>query len=286
MFKRRKSIVYLSASLVAIQSAGAAHAQAGVAAPPHTAQAADPGEQSPPPENGDIVVTALRRSERLQSVPASISAIGGDALASAHIASSAELSTSVPNLQATSTLGENVPIFSLRGVSMSDFSVNQQSPVATYFDEVYKGSFPFIPVGLYDLERVEVLRGPQGTLYGKNTTGGAVNFISRVPQFRNEGYLSLGYGNYNRFDANGAVNLGISDKTAARVAFTFARNDGWYKNQVPGEPDLNQVRNYAVRASLRTQPADGIELILRASTSLDNPYNYGIYGRPLGSVSV
>ena len=72
-------------------------------------------------------------------------------------------------------------------------------------------------------------------------------------------------------------------RTATAVAFTFARNDGWYKNQVPGEPDLNQVRNYAVRASLRTQPADGIELILRASTSLDNPYNYGIYGRPLAS---
>lgn len=256
---------------------------------PTTSDGADPQATNtnavalPDVSSGDIVVTALRRSERLQSVPASITALGGDTLAESHISSSAELSASIPNLQTTSTVGENIPIFSLRGVSMSDFSVNQQSPVATYFDEVYKGSFPFIPIGLYDLERVEVLRGPQGTLYGKNTTGGAVNFISRLPQFENEGYLRLTYGNYERTEATGALNLAFSDKTAARVAFTFGRRQGWFKNRAPGQPDLNEARNYAIRASLRTKPTDNLELVLRLSTSLDNPYNYGIYGRPLAN---
>ena len=248
-----------------------------------TGPQADDTETAPPSDDSptDIVVTALRRSERLQNVPASISAISGDSLADSHVSSSAELSANIPNLQTTSTVGENIPIFSLRGISMSDYSVNQQSPVATYFDEVYKGSFPFIPIGLYDLERVEVLRGPQGTLYGKNTTGGAVNFISRLPEFENEGYLRLTYGNYKRIEANGALNLALSDTTAARVAFTFGRRDGWFKNLAPGQPDLNQARNYAIRASLRTKPTDELEFVLRLSTSLDNPYNYGIYGRPL-----
>ena len=79
------------------------------------------------------------------------------------------------------------------------YSLNQASPVATYYDEVYKGNFAFLGIALFDLERVEVLRGPQGTLYGKNTTGGAVNLISRAPKLGDaNGYLNLGYGNYNR----------------------------------------------------------------------------------------
>jgi iron complex outermembrane receptor protein len=275
-------LIWMGSAAACALVVSSASAQPGAQPADEPATAQDESDQ-PTASNdaNEIVVTALRRSQRLQSVPASITAIGGDTLASNHVSSAAELSANVPNLQATSTLGENIPIFSLRGVSMSDFSVNQQSPVATYFDEVYKGSFPFIPIGLYDLERLEVLRGPQGTLYGKNTTGGAVNFISRLPQFENEGYLSLGYGNYNRMDANGALNVALGDTTAARLAFTFARRDGWFKNRVPGEPDLNQVRNYAIRGTIRTKPTPDLELVLRLSTSLDNPFNYGIYGRPL-----
>ena len=81
-------------------------------------------------------------------------------------------------------------MFSLRGVSMFDYSLNQSSPVATYVDEVYKGNFALFGVELFDMERVEVLRGPQGTLYGKNTTGGAINFVSRAPSFDSTDRLS------------------------------------------------------------------------------------------------
>ncbi|MEL0209686.1 MAG: TonB-dependent receptor plug domain-containing protein, partial [Novosphingobium sp.] len=127
---------------------------------------------------GEIVVTATKRAESLQSVPISVSAIGGDALSKSRVMNVDSLVTKVANLQLTSIVGDNTPIFSLRGVSMSDYSLNQASPVATYYDEVYKGNFAFLGVAMYDLERVEVLRGPQGTLYGKNTTGGAVNIIA------------------------------------------------------------------------------------------------------------
>ena len=175
-------LIWMGSAAACALVVSSASAQPGAQPADEPATAQDESDQ-PTASNdaNEIVVTALRRSQRLQSVPASITAIGGDTLASNHVSSAAELSANVPNLQATSTLGENIPIFSLRGVSMSDFSVNQQSPVATYFDEVYKGSFPFIPIGLYDLERLEVLRGPQGTLYGKNTTGGAVVITAPDP---------------------------------------------------------------------------------------------------------
>ncbi|WP_176593627.1 TonB-dependent receptor [Sphingobium sp. EM0848] len=230
---------------------------------------------------GEIVVTAAKRSENVQSVPISVSAIGGDSLAKSRISNVDSLVTKVANLQLTSIVGDNTPIFALRGVSMSDYSLNQSSPVATYYDEVYKGNFAFLGVAMYDLERVEVLRGPQGTLYGKNTTGGAVNIISREAKLgETSGYINLGYGNYSRYEANGAVNVPLGEKAALRVAGTFARADGWFKNVVPGMPDLASTREYAVRGTLKAEPVEGLTFVLRASTSFQNPQNYGIYAQP------
>lgn len=250
-------------------------------APAALAQAASQEDASTESGDGDtIVVTANRRSENLQRVPASITALGGEALAEQRLQQVGDLAGSVPNLQASTAGGDGLPIFSLRGISMSDFNVNQQGPVATYFDEVYKGSFPLLPLAMYDLERVEVLRGPQGTLYGKNTTGGAINFISRKPGYETEGYLRVGYGRYNRFDAEGAVQTALGDKAAARVAFTWADADGWYRNQLPGKADASSVRQYGIRGSLLLEPSDKVDFVLRLSTSLQNPTNFGIYARP------
>lgn len=229
----------------------------------------------------EIIVTANKRSENLQSVPISVSAITGDSLSKSRVTQADELVTKIPNLQLTSTVGDNTPIFALRGVSMSDYSLNQASPVATYYDEVYKGNFAFLGIALFDLERVEVLRGPQGTLYGKNTTGGAVNLISRAPELgKANGYLNLGYGNYNRIDVNGAVNLPLGDTMALRVAGTFSNADGWFKNVLPGKPDLASVSEYGVRASLLFEPSDGVKFVLRGAMSNQDPRNYGIYAQP------
>ncbi|MCH7630188.1 MAG: TonB-dependent receptor [Proteobacteria bacterium] len=245
------------------------------------AQAAPQGTSAEEAAPGEIVVTATKRAESLQSVPISVSAIGGDALSKSRVTSVDSLVTKVANLQLTSIVGDNTPIFALRGVSMSDYSLNQSSPVATYYDEVYKGNFAFLGVAMYDLERVEVLRGPQGTLYGKNTTGGAVNIISRDAKLgETSGYINAGYGNYNRVDLNGAVNVPLGEKAALRVAGTFARADGWFKNVVPGMPDLASTREWAVRGTLKVEPTDGVKLTLRASHSFQNPHNYGIYAQP------
>ena len=245
------------------------------------AAAQTPAPANPAADPNEIIVTAAKRSENLQSVPISVSAITGDTLSKSRVTQVDELVTKIPNLQLTSTVGDNTPIFALRGVSMSDYSLNQASPVATYYDEVYKGNFALLGVALFDLERVEVLRGPQGTLYGKNTTGGAVNLISRAPKLHDaSGYLNIGYGNYNRTDLNGAVSIPLGDTLALRVAGTFARADGWFKNVLPGKPDLASVREYAVRGSLLFEPTAGVRFVLRAATSYQNPRNYGIYAQP------
>ncbi len=268
--------VYLSsAALAALLAVQPAHAQQ---APQAAAQseAATAGEAS-----GEIVVTAAKRSENLQSVPISVSAIGGDALAKSRITSVDSLVNKVANLQLTSTVGDNTPIFALRGVSMSDFSLNQSSPVATYYDEVYKGNFAFLGIALYDIERVEVLRGPQGTLYGKNTTGGAVNLISRDAKLgETSGYFNAGYGNYNRVDLNGAVNVPLGEKAALRVAGTYSKGDGWFKNVNPGFPDLASTDEWGLRGTLKLEPSDKLKITLRASHSFQNPQNYGIYAQP------
>lgn len=238
-------------------------------------------QDSEPADTGEIIVTANKRSENLQSVSISVSAVAGDALEKGRTTQIDEIVSKVPNLQLTSTVGDNTPIFALRGVSLNDFSLNQSGPVATYYDEVYKGNFALLGIALFDLERVEVLRGPQGTLYGKNTTGGAVNLISRAPKLgETSGYLNAGYGNFNRFDVNGAVNTPLGENAALRVAGTFAKADGWFRNVLPGQPNLGGVSEYGIRAALYFEPSDSVNFTLRAATSYQNPRNYGIFAQP------
>src|ERR1700720_3641779 len=185
----------------------------------------------------EIVVTASKRSESLQTVPISVTALTSAQLGQIKLDTASDLVTQVPNLQVNGIVGEGSPLFSLRGVSMFDYSLNQSSPVASYIDEVYKGNFTLFGVELYDLERIEVLRGPQGTLYGKNTTGGAINFITHKPGFDTEGYLKVGGGNYNRREVEGAFQTGlIPDKLAVRVAMTYTKVDGFIQNVLPGHP--------------------------------------------------
>ncbi|MEI8298192.1 MAG: TonB-dependent receptor [Pseudomonadota bacterium] len=243
---------------------------------PTLALAAAPAEVSSMIE--EIVVTAQKRSESLQNVPVSITALTSTQLSEMKMDSPSDLVTQIPNLQVNGIVGEASPVFSLRGVSMFDYSLNQSSPVASYIDEVYKGNFVLFGVEMYDLERIEVLRGPQGTLYGKNTTGGAINFITHKPGFETEGYVKAGVGNYNRQELEGAVQGAIiDDHVAARVAFTYTKADGWFRNVLAGHPDLEGVDQYGIRASFLFKANDDLSATLRWSMSHQSPQNYGIF---------
>jgi len=228
------------------------------------------------------MVFALKRSETLQEVPVSVTALTADQLDAMQLDNATVLAERVPNLQVNGIIGGPSPVFSLRGVSMFDYSLNQSSPVATYVDEVYKGNFALFGVELFDMERVEVLRGPQGTLYGKNTTGGAINFISRAPSFDStDRYLRLGVGNYNRYDVEGGFGgTLVPDRLAGRIAVTYAEADGWFKNLLPGGPDMAAVGQWAVRGSLLFKAGDSVDMLLRYAHSEQEAPNYAIFARP------
>jgi iron complex outermembrane receptor protein len=225
----------------------------------------------------EIVVTAEKRSETLQKVPVSVTALTSVELAQLKMDSPSDLVTQVPNLQVNGIVGEGSPLFSLRGVSMFDYSLNQSSPVASYIDEVYKGNFVLFGVEMYDLERIEVLRGPQGTLYGKNTTGGAINFITRKPGFDTEADIKVGAGNYNRREVEGDFQTAlVPERVAVRFAFTYTKVDGFIQNVLPGHPDLEGVDQYGMRLSVRYKASDDLDFILRFSKSMQDPQNYAI----------
>jgi iron complex outermembrane receptor protein len=149
--------------------------------------------------------------------------------------------------------------------------------VASYIDEVYKGNFVLFGVEMYDLERIEVLRGPQGTLYGKNTTGGAINFITHKPGFDTEADIKIGAGNYNRREVEGDLQTAvIPDRVAVRFAFTYTKVDGYVQNVLPGHPDLEGVDQYGVRLSVLFKATDDLDFTLRLSKSMQDPQNYAI----------
>ena len=229
----------------------------------------------------EVVVTAQKRTESLQDVPVSVSVIGGDDLGQLRLRDTTEIAAQVPNMQISTPMGDSMPVISIRGISMDDFSLNQSSPVAIYVDEVYKGHPSLQSVQMFDLQRLEVLRGPQGTLYGKNSTGGAVNFITNTPSFGTEGYVTAGFGEYNRKELQGAFEMPLTDDTLAiRVAGTWAEMDGWKENQLPGGDDTNAIDEWGGRITLVFQPTDSLETILRVSASESNPTNYGYTATP------
>jgi iron complex outermembrane receptor protein len=235
----------------------------------------------------EVVVTAQKRSETLQTVPVSVTVLTSGQLTRLKFDSPSDLVAQIPNLQVDGIIGEGSPLFALRGVSMFDYSLSQDSPVASYVDEVYKGNVALFGVEMYDLERIEVLRGPQGTLYGKNATGGAINFITHKPGFDEDGYIKIGFGNYDRKEAEGAFQAGlIPDRLAVRVAFTYTKANGFVQNVLPGYPDLEGIDQYGVRLSALLKVTDALDFTLRYSKSMQDPQNYAIMDGSIGPAGV
>ncbi len=165
----------------------------------------------------EIVVTAERRSESLMTVPVAVSALTTNDLARQGITSSFDLSASVPSLQVTSAFGEAQPNFTMRGIGVgNEYGANQVSPVGIYTDDNYLSARTMHGLQLFDLDRIEAVRGPQGTLYGRNTTGGAINFISVKPNLEAgaRGFVEVGYGRFNEIRAQGAIEGTLSDEYA------------------------------------------------------------------------
>ena len=267
--------------------AGAWALQAVAFAWPAVAQTLPPGADAAPPVEGrnedapniDIVVTAQRRVQNLQDVPASITAVSGASLAQRSITTVNDLASSISNLQVANPYGTgSPPAFTIRGISSTDFSANQSRPIAVNIDEGIRQLPSFETVPLFDIDRIEVLRGPQGALYGKNATGGAINIINKKPGFDTSGYLTVGYGHFNRRETDGAVQTAIvPDMLAVRLAYTFLKNDGTIRNRFPGAPNVNQADIFGIRGTILFKPSDGFEAVARFTHSSSGGRNPGIY---------
>jgi iron complex outermembrane receptor protein len=188
----------------------------------------------------DIVVTAQRREENLQRAAIAVSAISGAALRDQSITQATDLSRLVPAIQIAPAASFS-QIY-LRGVGTFGANAFAEQAVAFNLDGVYL-SRSAAPAGLFfDLERIEVLKGPQGTLYGRNATGGAINVISAKPKLDTaEGYLNAEYGNYDTFKASGALNLPLGSQAAIRIAGQHAKHDGYFNDGYDDE-DTQAVR--------------------------------------------
>lgn len=217
----------------------------------------------------EIIVTARKRTENLQDVPVAVSAISASNIERLGFESANDISRQVPNMQVSTPHNQLQPIFSIRGISMSDYAVNQASPIAVYVDEAYLGASFTHGLNFHDIERIEVLRGPQGTLFGKNSTGGAINLISVSPELSGPvtGHVTAGIGNYNMHSLNGAIESPlIEDELAARLAFSYKKDDGYFDNKLGGD-DLAQTNYRAARLSVNWQPNEELSALFK--------YNYG-----------
>lgn len=213
----------------------------------------------------DIVVTANRRTERLQSVAASVQALTSDQMLVMRIERPEDLAKAIPGLTISSPYGQGTaPIFVIRGITANDYSFSGQRPIALYTDDALRQSSVSEGAPFFDVERIEILKGPQGTLYGKNATGGAIRIINTAPGFDTTGYATVGYGNYNRREAKGAIQgTLVPDLLAARLAFTYAKDDGQVKNLTPGVNNEEQTDVFGARLSMQFQPDDRLTAVFR-----------------------
>ena len=228
----------------------------------------------------EVIVTAQRRVERVQDVPIAITAMTSAELENRGVRQAGDLAAIVPNLRLSLPYGEEAqPTFALRGVTTNDWSQNQSSPIAMYVDDVYKSVGAVQALQAYDLDRVEVLRGPQGTLYGKNATGGAINFYTKNPSLTGyDGYLTAGVGNYNSKTLQGAIGGPVADGVLGwRLAAMYDKRDGWVDSVVPGVKSLNGVDAYGGRLSLLYKPSNAFSALFKVAVTRSGGSPYGAH---------
>lgn len=249
-------------------STSPAEAPAAAPAPGPTPTAGEPTDGGAASESastlGSVVVTAEKREENIQNVPLSITAVSGDRVRSLGIEASSDIPRVVPNMSAATTEGRSRPRWFIRGVGNNDTSANAVSPIGVYFDEVYENFVLAQAFPLFDLERVEVLRGPQGTLWGKNTTGGAISFISRKPSFDPDAYAEATVGNHAEYGLQGAGGGTIvKDHVAARASFFYESRDGYVRNVLNNATE-GDIRDAAGRVQILIIPFDNLEATFSA----------------------
>jgi len=226
----------------------------------------------------EIVVTAQKREQSVADVGISITAFSGDQLKELGMTSTAQLGMHTPGMLVTDYGGGTTTAFTIRGSSQLDFADHQEAPVAVYLDGAYNSYLGGVGFNLFDLERIEVLRGPQGTLFGRNATGGVVHVISARPTQEKDGYAEVTTGEYGQLRGEAVFNGGISDTTAGRLSLSYEKTDGYQENTI-GD-DLNDVNNFSGRAQIIFEPGDDLSVLLSARYSTDDVNGQGYNIKP------
>ncbi|HKT15939.1 MAG TPA: TonB-dependent receptor [Allosphingosinicella sp.] len=250
--KRSVRASILAWTAIGALSAGSAHAQS---------TAAEPGEASTDAQVEDIIVTAQKRSERLQDVPIAVTTVKGEQLSAMGVESAIDLRLAAPSLNSTNANGYLAS--SIRGVGSLNFAATAESPVGLYIDGVYLGAAQASELTLNNIQSVEVLKGPQGTLFGRNSTGGVVQITTVTPSDVPTGRFSVGYANYDTLTGNAYISGGLADGLAADFAFAGrTQGKGWGKNIITGS-DVNRTKHdLSFRSKLVWEPGPETKVTL------------------------
>ena len=239
-----------------------------------TQQSSSSMDQTSDVQQGDIVVTAQRRAERLQDVPISITAVSGADLQRLHADNVGRLEFIAPGFTWGSQGSDSFP--AIRGVRTSLVSAQNDPVIGFYIDGIYQSRTQQQSIPLFDIARVEVQRGPQGTLYGRNTFGGNLSVVTASPTGEYEGGLNVDVGNYNAQRIDGFVNLPLSDTLGLRVAGVYQDHDGYVRSSAGVE--MADLKEYAGRASLKWTPDSRLEVELHGGFWRRDDAGAGSYG--------
>jgi len=296
MLNARASVLYVTTALTCLAAAAPALAQQPAAGDPQSASnpeapgsaagSSAQGAQAAAGQSvfGDIVVTAQKRREKIQDVGISITALSGDTIKALNLTNMQQISQQVPNLQ-VSTWTPAFTTFNLRGISQNNFQDNLEAPVAVYMDDVYVGSMNALGLPIFDIERIEVLRGPQGTLFGRNATGGLIQFISNsADETRLNGYVEGEVADFGTRKLEGAIGGELTPGVRARLAGFYLKSTGWMKagfNPILGRKALGRTSQgadgYAVRANVQADLTPDTLLSVTGFYSKDNDVPTGQY---------
>ena len=225
----------------------------------------------------EIVVTAQRREQRLQDVGISVTALSAESLANLNVSAATDIVRAIPSLKMNAYSSAQV-VFNIRGVSQNDYGDQQEPPVAVYQDDSYSSSINLASFPIFDLARVEALRGPQGTLFGRNATGGAIQFISQKPTKEFAGYAAATAGRFGQMIIEGALSGPLSEHFQGRLAVYRNKDDGYMKSIVPGIQDRGANDHYAVRGAIAWQPNDRVDINLTSRyMKADKERQAGLY---------
>lgn len=229
---------------------------------------------------GEIVVTATRREEALSDVPIAVTALTGEQVQDARVQNFQDLPAMVPGASFISTKGQSTANVQIRGQVQTNDSPHVDMPVAIFMDDVYFGTTASFSADFFDIDQIAILRGPQGTTFGRNVVGGAVQIVSQRPKFGDDGgEITVGLSKYSTardagFESQGFLNTEISDTLAGRLAYSVKNIGGYTPNRTTGSY-LNDQRSFAVRPSLLWRPTERLDVLFTGYYFHENQFPSG-----------